>query len=165
MLCIRLGSLSIVSSICSTKSFLFDLSAALNSWSSWNFYACNLSFIWRTLCSVGIGIPNSKLYRGIYLCGLWMKDCRILSTFSFVTAGLLNDFLLQTLPDSLNCSNQWRMLFTCGGFLLNSFLNLRWTLANDFVSTNHKAHCAFSLSINIINILQRCQQQSDTETL
>ena len=163
MLCIKLGSLSIVSSIRLADFFLFGLSAALISWSSRILYACNLSFLWRTLCTVDLGIPNSKLRWGINLCGLRMKDCWILYTFLSVTAGLPVDFLLQTLPVSLNCSNQRWMLFTSGGFLLNSFLHLHWTLTNNFVSPNHKTHCTFPLSINIINSVQRRQWQTDTD--
>ena len=30
-----------------------------------------------------------------------------------------------------------------------------------FVSSNHKTNCVFSLSVNIINNVQRCQRQSD----
>jgi hypothetical protein len=42
-----------------------------------------------------------------------------------------------------------------------SFLNLCRTFTNDFVSTNHKTHCDFSFSVNIINSVQRRQRRSD----
>lgn len=71
------------------------------------------------------------------------------------------DFLLQTSRVSLNCSNQRRMFFICGGFLVNSLLNLHWTQSSHFVSANHKTHCACSLSISIISSMQRRQRLSD----
>ena len=111
MLCIKLASLSIFSSISSANSFLFGLSAALIFWSSWILYACNLSFVWRTLCTIGLGIPNSSLCRGINLCGLHMKDCQVFSAISSITAGLPGDSRTNR-PVSWNCSNrQW--MFTC----------------------------------------------------
>jgi hypothetical protein len=57
-----------------------------------------------------------------------------------VPAYLPDAFGLQTPSVSLNCSNQRRM-FTCGRLLRNSFLNLRWSFTNAFVSANHKPHC------------------------
>jgi hypothetical protein len=86
-----------------------------------------------------------------------IKNCQIRAS---VTAGLMDDFHLQTLPVSLRSSKQRRMLFTCGGLLLDSLPNLRWTLTNDFISANYKTHCAFSLSVNIINSMQRHQRQT-----
>ena len=50
-----------------------------------------------------------------------------------LTAGLPDDFLVQTLPFSLNRSNRRLSLFKCGGFILSLFLNLRRTQVNDFV--------------------------------
>jgi hypothetical protein len=80
--------------------------------------------------------------------------------FSYLTAGLPGDFLLQTLPVSLSDR-------TCSGCCSHavvsfySFLNLRWTLNNDFASANHKTHCAFPLSVYIIKRAQRRQRQTD----
>jgi len=104
-----------------------------------------------------------KLRREIDLLVLRMKGCRNLSTFASVTAGLPDDFLLQKIPASLNCSNELWMFFTCGGFLLNSFLNLHLTLAYEFAAAKHKTYCAFSLSANIINSVQRRQRQTDRQ--
>jgi len=81
-----------------------------------------------------------------------------------VTAHLPNVFPLTTLPVSLNCFNHWWTLFTCGDFLLNSFLNFQWTLINNFDSANHKTHCTFSTSVNIINSKHLRQRQTDRKT-
>jgi hypothetical protein len=60
----------------------------------------------------------------------------------------------------LNCSNRRRMSFTCGGFLLNSFLNWSWTPTNYFFSADHKTHFASPFSVIIINSVQRRQGQT-----
>jgi hypothetical protein len=42
-------------------------------------YVCNLIFLCRTLCTVGLGIPNSKLCWGINL--IWAAHERLADPF------------------------------------------------------------------------------------
>ena len=160
---IKLGPVSIFSSVHSASSFLTGLSAALIIWRNSILYTCNLSFLWRTLCTGDLGIPNSKLHQRINFYGLRSKAHQILSTVSSLTAGLPGDSLLRTPPRFFELFEPVADVVHTEWFP-SKFIPALTLLTNDFVSANHKTHCDFSLSLNIISSVQWCgQQQADSE--
>jgi hypothetical protein len=76
---------------------------------------------------------------------LGLRNCRSSGWFALRHTLSYKHCPLQKLPVPLNCSNQRWMLFTCGSFLLNPFLNLRCTNIKGFFRETQHTLRSFSV--------------------
>jgi hypothetical protein len=134
MLCIKLGSMLTFYIVRSASSFLFGLSAAMISWSSWILYTCNLSVLMKHLVHLWLRntqfqatlrnrLPRAmkeRLPNSFYIFLLNCRSSRWLSptnaTCFFELFEPVTD-VVHTERFTSNCLNRSQMLFTQNGFL------------------------------------------------